>query len=796
MTHYDTQFPGADGRGISPRPPRPAALYPRRSAAPLRLLLRVLCVCVIMCTAGFAQQLAPSRVFDLNALRGNVWPNALVPGDIAVDESRHLAYVPMGVGGRLTVVDMTDGRIARSLPWNETGDAAQASIAVNPTGWMLLLRGHLGEKRLVGVGSTSGSPMAMYEARSGAPVAGVAVDVARNRVFVSDGTPLIRVLDGTSLRQMDSLLTSTAMNAGALHFDSSRAELLVLSRDLVNGRIHVQALYSQQPHALLRARMTRSAEPARDFLYLPHDQRLVAIGPTTAHVFAATGLLERAVQFPGGIADAAVCVATNTLYVVDASGQFDETRHVQSGKVHRVSLADFSRDSILVGAGLRHVAADQRLARLVFSSEEENRILLYDCVSCSVIAVADPGESADVLCYDSDREELYAADRLGEGDGVLRLRLAAGAVDMLHGAARVSGLGFDAAGRRLLALAHGESALRFVDPASPHVATVRRAHPQDGRTGDLAHLAYDEGRGLALVCLPEHEAWTLIDTRAQQVLHTGAVDGFSFAATRRPGRLQGALLPWAGLFVVLRTEARILNVYSMNDGRFLREVSLATADWSAAVNDEDLLYVDVAAQRLFVAGLLFEQSDFEFPPRLLPELTRVTGATADGRRLFGLAIDADSIRLNIYARGDMRRTHRYTLFPAGGGTPACAFDALRSRLFVSEPLTALVREYRIDAVGTDEVPLPVSAGPMLFPNPAQRGDVVTVVFPEADTRGMDGSVVYLRISDALGRTQTLHAQYGGRGRIELPTQSLAPGLYLLTLLRGDGGGLPARLLLR
>ena len=744
----------------------------------------------VLCGEAGAQALQPLRVIDVNALRGNAFRNALGLGGVAIDGTRNLAYVYARHSGNVSVVDIMTGREVRLLQSEETALGDSVTLDVNATAWMLLARGARHPEELLGISTIAGTVIARYRTPRGSPITGVAVDAARNRVFVADGTPVIRVLDGTSLLPHDSISSIGNAPVGAIAFDSARAQLTATSAALVSGKTRLQTYDGAKPHALSRNLSIRGDEVVRSVLVSGKDRSMLLCSATRVQCIVPEGILDTTIRITGGILGAAIDEAHSEAIVVDAAGDGLDGLHRLAGKLHLIDLISHRHDSLRIGNRLRGIAMHQQSGRLILASEGDNRLLALNVRLSTLVQSIDPGESADALAWDEERAELYVADARGDGDGIAHVTGAQPAVDMLRSGTWPAALAFDPVLHRLFSIDHCECAGAVFDVAdSTRHVSVRIPGILEARSPDLSHLALDPASHLLLACVPERSTWALVDGATARVLRSGLVDGYSYQPGGGAGRLQGAIDGAAGMFVVLRVAERLLNVYRISDGALLSTVELASPAWDGIGKaDAELLYIDAPRRRLFVGPVVVDMDAWAVVPRALPFAQRIIGSTQGGAGLLGLAID-DSVRLTLHRASDLHMLGTFSLAAYTSGTPVVHVDSRGERLFLADPDQAIVREYslslQVGIAETGQATLPTTVH--VYPQPAADGSVAVVEFATAAFAAETGARVLAELSDVTGRVQrreSLQRETGATMRFPLETAALLPGVYALRLSCG------------
>jgi len=740
-------------------------------------------IAVHVCAAK-AQRLYPVRVLDLNSMRGNRFPNLLGLQDIAVDESRGLAYAVSST--RCAVVDMSAALTIASFPLPGDGACEYRILGINSTSATLLLRRSDEPHRLLGVNVINGSTTASFDSPSNMPIAGAAADLAGNRVFVTDGTPVIRVLDGTSLRQNDIIETAVSMPAGALAYDSARGQVVVLSKTRISGRVHAQIFNGKRPYQLFRGLSWGSEEDCDAVLLDAREGSMALTGGTLGKVIGPAGLEQGSFTIPGGISSASLNASDGILYLADRSAHLRAGPSGKHGLIHSVRIATLERDSMKAGNRIERLAADGRGGCVAMNSIRDNKIILFHPKSGDIREV-DAGESADCLAWDPVRREIHVSDALGDGDGISSVRLPREEFSVHRGGAWPVAMGFDEHLRRLTVFDHLDATMTFFDfkDTLSAVTLVLPGLPE-ARTDDLSHMAYDASAHLALICIPEHSRWLIVDAARPAVLKEGAVDGHSFRPTGEAGQLQGAILTSLNRFFVLRAQEKMLNVYGLSDGALLREIDLAGLDWERVARaGEDALFADPQSGRLFVGPYLFNAESPETPAATLPDAFRCLGISREGARIIGLATAKDSLRFTVHAASDLRVLISGSLYPAGLGTSASFFDPLTARLFLAERKNALLREYSMSLLLPAGPPpgQPGHTALTAHPNPAPAVSGIRVTLNPGDGRSAGGACEWL-ISDETGRIVASSAvtEDAVTAGFAIETAGLASGAYRLLLL--------------
>jgi hypothetical protein len=420
------------------------------------------------------------------------------------------------------------------------------------------------------------------------------------------------------------------------------------------------------------------------------------------------------------------------------------------------------------------------------NSVRDNKIILFHPKSGDIREV-DAGESADCLAWDPVRREMHVSDALGDGDGISSVRLPREELSVHRGGAWPVAMGFDEELRRLAVFDHLDATMTFFDfKDTISAATLVLPGLPEARTDDLSHMAYDASAHLALICIPEHSRWLLVDAARPSVLREGVVDGHSFLPTGAAGQLQGAILTSLNRFFILRAPEKKLNAYGLKDGALLREIDLAGLDWDRiAQAGEDALFADPRSGRLFVGPYIFDAASPETPAATLPAAFRCLGISREGARIIGLATAKDSLRFTVHAASDLRVLISGSLYPAGLGTTASCFDPLTARLFLAERKHALLREYSMSLLLPAGAPPGQGGKPELtaHPNPSPAVSSIRVRLNPGDGFPAGRSCAWL-ISDAAGRVVASSAvtEDAVAAGFAIETAGLASGAYRLLLL--------------
>ncbi len=734
-----------------------------------------------------AQHLEPVRTLDLNAIRGHAFPNALKLFDIAVDNWRGLSYSSPILTRNYPVIDINAGREVQTveMPFSTKFDIV--SLDVNPVNGFLILKPNDQNRRLVILDPKSGATIATFDDPAGKPIAGLAIDARENRVFVADGSPLIRVMDGDTFAQVDSIVAG--IPCGGLAIDSLRQELLVASRQPVSGKTVVRTFSLADSYRELRSLSYPATEPfGRVYVDDLVTHHIALVGTHKVMLLDDRGILYRTVKITGGVQDAEICARASTLFIIDGKGFSEEGEHGEPGKIHWINLKSGEQDSLRAGQHVKHFAVYQREAKLVLNSTHSNHVIVIDCFSKAVEARVDVGESAESLALNADGTTLYIADRLGDENGIASVRLSDNRLMMLRSGNWPVMIAYDESLRALFSIDHLQSSLSVFDDGEVLPSdTIDIPGVLEARTDALSHLYLEPKTHTLLVCIPEAETWALVDGKTRTVIRTGKVDGYTYGDYGGVGFLQGIIVPDVENFFILRLADKKLNIYDLRDGTFLREVNLKALPWKRMQNTlGELLWYDSRDEILYIGATPFDVKTRTLSPFIVPGSSRIIGRTRDGTYLVGLKVD-DSVRVVLHQTRNMRIAKVANLYPFWYGTPVVLFDQDRDRLFMAEFQFAVVREYNLAEITSvhGARPAPSFAIEPPYPQPVSRGQVATVQVT-LESR-WNNEPVTLELLDMFGRSiKTIAAESDGTGfhRILIPTRDFAPGLYFYRLNAG------------
>jgi len=659
-------------------------------------------------------------------------------------------------------------------------DFNMVTLDLNPTSWQLLARDNTKPDILRGINPLANKEVSRFTCPNGRHVEGVAIDTRRNIVYVADGSPIVRELDGTSLIQHDSIVAPIG-NVSGIAFDSALSQLVLVSRELQNGKVFLQRYATGTTFNLLQSLVYRVSQPLGRVILTPKDRMMILVGTSLLAVVDPSGTLQDTIQFPGGISDAAWCNATSRLYVVDATGFTGEGEHGNPGKIHWLDPSNGMRDSIKVGQHIRRMDIYQSAGILVFNSSHSNEVLLVDSRTNTLLGAIDVGESSESLAYNADSNELYIADRLGDENSVIRYNLWDGGIETYRTGNWPVSIAYDPLLKKAFSLDHLQSSVSILDDASRQtVGQLRLPNIAEARTDALSHMTYDDSGHLLLACFPEYASWMLLDMKLERPLRSGVVTGYQFNEVGGPGKLQGAIASDVDRFFILRLDERKLNVYKLSTGEQLTEVDVSSLRWNDVhQTDGALLYYDSLRKWLFIGATAFDVFASELLLDVAPRFVRIVGVTQNGNNYIGLEVAPDSIRLLLLTPNDFHVLLRRSLYPSRYGTPVTHFSAIAGKLFLAEFQYALVRQYNIDRlVNVEEVPACSSIDFYeVFPNPAGQNCTLRFHLPRAAS-------YRLQISDALGRTKAkmnIEPNWHEFTDVTFSLRDWAEGLYYFTL---------------
>ncbi len=759
-------------------------LYQGECMKPVVYLLSMVAILLMVSGLLTAQPLEPTRTFDLNAMRGNPFPNALKLFDVAVDNWRGLSYSSPIMTRNYPVIDINAGKEVKTVEAPFTTKFEIVSLDVNPVNGFLIMKPNDLNKRLIILDPKSGNTVSTFDNPAGKPFAGLVVDARENRVFITDGSPLIRVMDGETFTQVDSIVAG--IPCGGLAIDSLRQELIVASRQPVGGKTMVRTFSLSDSYRELRSLSYPATEPfGRVYVDDLVTHHLALVGTHKVMLLDDKGILYRTVEIAGGVQDVDICARASTLFIVDGRGFSEEGEHGETGKIHWIDLKSGGQDSLRAGQHVKHFAVYQREAKLVLNSAHSNHVVIIDCFSKAVEARVDVGESAESLALNADGTTLYIADRLGDENGIARVGLSDNRLMMLRSGNWPVMIAYDAGLRALFSIDHLQSSLSVFDEGEVLPSdTIDIPGVPEARTDALSHLYLEPTTHTLLVCIPEAETWALVDGNTRAVTRTGNVDGYTYGDYGGVGYLQGVIAADVENFFILRLAEKMLNIYDLRDGTFLQEVNLKTLPWKRMQNTlGDLLWYDSVDKILYIGPTPFDVRTRRLSSFIMPGSSRIIGRTRDNRYLVGLQVD-DSVRVVLHETRNKRIARIASLYPFWYGTPVVLFDRERDRLFTAEFQFAIVREYNlagITSVRRDQ-PSPSFELESPYPQPVDRGQVATVDMT-LESRGSYEPVA-LEVLDVLGRSvKVVAAESDGTGffRVRIPTRDLAPGIYFYRL---------------
>lgn len=729
-----------------------------------------------------AQSVYPLHEIDLNALRGKNLTNGLRIKDFVLDQTRNLAYINYELTPNLHMADIGTAQLVKDLDYPDSLEGF-TFIGINPLTWMLLTRSADDDTKLVGFNPMNpkfGAATPLTKSLND-----MALDVAGNVVFISDGSDSIRILDGTSLRPI-AAFNSLGIPRGVMALDSANRELLVVSAGPTNGRTSLAIHYSKSPYHVTRNLAFRIDEPIRKILLDTKNRRFMLVSEKRIYLFHQSGTFEREIEFQNGIADAAFCNRSGRLFLLDAGGHDWNGSHGVRGLIHIVVPLTGVRDSLIIGWGVKRLAMHQLTSQLVLASADENKLLLLDSQTLQQRGEVDPGESIDAIVFNPMHDELILANAFGEGNGLHRYRYRDAALDDMPAGYWTSCIVQASSENKIIVLEHLQSRLSIY-PEFGTIPLVQIPLPgiPEARQTQLGSAQYDPESGTLLILIPEFLYHAIVDVKKLEVLHYGFVEGPFVKTPMGQPQFEGAVLRNKNSYAIVNRYRKELTIHDLRNGIMQKRFDLSSLNWeNVGAGLTKILFYDEERGEIFIGPYRIEPFSDGLLQNPLSNTHAVFGILPSRRRYLCAAMMNDRITLNVVDRSSNSLIASLSLEGSFDSPVIHLYDSTTSRLFLAESWRATVRDYRIKEgpVGIeDDVPFENSPGVIdVFPQPVPRYGTLNIQLDLADD--LDGIVETV---DVLGRS-LVRTRFVRQGNVSIPIGGMPPGLYRFTVRTKSG----------
>ncbi len=745
---------------------------------PLFLTCLMLCFAVLNGESLLFAQTQTYRLIEtvkIGQKLGQRFPTTLQPCSIAIDEYRNRAYCasPVSPIFPMFATDSLQQIGVVNPPFTPSGD--KLNILVNPASGLLYFypseTQHDSIKTLYAINPVQNQVVTTSTYSSG--IQDIAVLNKNNRLFIADGR-ILRVLDGTTLRQQDTLLMPFVI--GAIALDSLHDRLYAVAKDPgavskdpaagAQGRFAMHTL--TPPYPLVRSFTYPNATTVLRAFIDTNWNRFLLATPTHVRIFQlGSNAPVRTVPLRGTYSHFAYSAATERFFAMNDNGNAAHGEHGYFGKLLSLGFIDDTRDSVRLGLKPSAMALDEIHTRLAVASEQQSAVFWYDMNTLKPETTNELAIHFDDLALAPDGQTLYMANHLGKSQRLLLYTFIGQEISEVPTGTWTTTFAVDSSHGRVFALSHQENAVYMLSTFTNTAIGKALLFGFKEQRGDaLSTMSFDKARQKMYVALPEYKSIAVLDLATSATEKTLKIWGYNYGAGESgTGKIQMVLAPDVNKLYVLRATQKRLNIYNLNTSILIDSLSLAS-HWTPSMSlwSENLLTYDPLAKRVYVGAIGIDCGTNRITHHL-PTAARFLGYNSKETILYSItqsgatliAQEHDPQTLAITASRVLHNT-------ASPISPVVYLDSRRNQLYLLDRLDGVMHRYDVkNLVGASIAKTDGEAMVTLsvFPNPVNSQATVRFGVKRREK-------IYLAVYDNTGREVSVLAD----GEYEVGTHTI------------------------
>ncbi|MCU0425115.1 MAG: T9SS type A sorting domain-containing protein [Candidatus Kapabacteria bacterium] len=676
----------------------------QRNLAQYLVIVRFVRISLLSFAAVFASPLVPAQTQTYRLIEtvkigqklGYRFNATLQPCAIAIDASTRRAYCASRSSTQFPIFDTDSARQIGALnaPFAPTG--ARVNVLVNSRQQLLYiyptetLRDSIKTIYAVNPQQNQVVTTATYSTSIG----DIALHERQNRLYVADGA-LLRVLDGTTLEQRDSILFPYAIGSVAL--DSLHDRLYAVAREPASGQGRFGMYTLTPPYSLVKNFTFPSTMPVlRAFIDTNWNRFLLALPSQVRILQLGSNAPVRTVALNGTYTHFAYSCATERYFAMSENGYAANGEHGNFGKLLSLGFIDDTRDSIRLGLKPVAMALDEVNKRLAVVSEQEASVTWYNMDSLRASVYTNLAMHFDDMTLSPDGLTMFMANHLGKSQQLFLYTFVGQELSELPTGTWTTALASDSARGRIYALSHQENAVYILSTFTGSMVGKAPIFGFKEQRGDaLSTMCYDRNQQKMYIGLPEYKTIAVLDLGSGAVEKTLKIWGYSGSEQESGvGKIQMAYAPEVNKLYVLRTTQKRLNIYNLNTSVLIDSLNLAS-HWSSvmALWAENLLAYDAIAKRIYVGAVGIDCGTNKIV-QILPSAARFVGYNSKETILYSLTQSGSTIIAQEHDTKTLAVTASRTLYNSAEPiSPVVYLDSKRNHLYLLDRLEGVLHRY-------------------------------------------------------------------------------------------------------
>ena len=678
-----------------------------------------------------AQVQSPSQTYrvietvKIGQKLGQRFPPTLQPCAISIDEQRHRAYCTSPISPIFPIFDTDSLRQTGIVNPPFTPDGERLNILANPVNGFLYFYSsnaqHDSLKTLYAVNPVLNQVVTTCTYSLG--IQDIALYHKPNLLFIADGA-VVRVLDGTTLEQKDTL--PMTFSVGSLALDSLHDRLYAVAKEpTANGQGRFTMHSLTRPYEQVRSLTFPSTAPVLRAFIDTNWNRFLLATPTHVRILQlGSNSPVRTVPLNGTYSHFAYSASTERFFAMNDNGYAAQGEHGYFGKLLSLGFIDETRDSIRLGLKPTSMALDETHARLAIASEQQATVFWYDMNTLKPDATSELAFHFDDIALAPDGQTLYLANHLGKSQRLLLYSFVGQEIVDVPTGTWTTTFAVDSARARIFALSHQENAIYILSTFSNSVIGKAPIFGYKEQRGDvLSTMCLNKARQKMYVAMPEYKSIAVLDLGSSATEKSLKIWGYNGGAGEVGiGKIQMALAPDVNKLYVLRTTQKRLNIYNLNTSTLIDSLNLAP-HWTPQMSlwAENLLAYDAIAKRIYVGAIAVDCGTNRISSHSLPTAARFLGYNSKETILYSITQAGATLIAQEHDPQTLAITASRVLYNTSEPiSPLVYLDSKRNQLHLLDRLEGVLHRFDVKnlvgaAVAKNDAEAAVTL--TVFPNP-------------------------------------------------------------------------------
>jgi hypothetical protein len=666
---------------------------------------------------------------------GQKFPSVPKPVNVAIDEDRARAYVMSAVSPFIPVVGLDSSGAdqvatlispfsASSFPFMR-GKAQ--TVAVNSVNGLVYIYRSPSDaalnsdsvKQLFALHPTQNQVVTSCTYSSA--INDIVVHRASNRVLLADGN-VVRIVDGTSLQQQDSV--TLTFKVGALAIDSIKQYFYAVAKEPARGQLRVTIHKLSAPAIPVKSFAIEFSTSVLRACIDTNWSRLLIVGKTQAKILQlGSSVVLRTLNFNGNYSHCAYSPCSERLYLMNETGYASNGERGNFGKLLSLGTIDEARDSARLGLHSTSFALDEVRERLAVVAEQQATLDFYNLNTLAFQNSIELAKQFDDISVSPDGSTAYMVGHLGKHNRVFMYHFPTQELSEVTTGTWTVALAVDSSRGRLYALSQQEGTMYMLNTYSNTViGKIPIFGFKESRSDALFNISLDRIRHKMFIAMPEHKNVAMIDLATSAMEKSLKILGYTFDANESGvGKVQTAFAPDVNKLYVLRMNQKCLNIYNLNNSTLIDSMNF-TSRWTAAMAawSENVLTYDGVNKRIFVGSVGIDVATNRISGQTLLGASRFLGYNPKETILYSLAKADGTISVQEHNPQTLAVTVSRPLYTTNEDLPPlCHMDSKRNHLLLLDRAEGVLRRYDLNTivgaiVAKNEVELVTLS---VFPNP-------------------------------------------------------------------------------